>query len=193
MATPKTKPIVLLIPGMWHTPEVFDALRTEIEKHSYKTTSRQLPSMGCADPSNHSAQSDADFIRSQLLLPLIDSGERIFLVMHSYGGMPGSAAAYGLSEEERSKDGLKGGIVGLIYIAAFIVPAGRTCADMKPPPLAGFEMNENDAAIDFDLQKRLVAAAGIERVSTLDTDHSPFLTMPRKTAEILVEYINDFV
>lgn len=141
MAMPK--PTVLLIPGLWHTPEYFNALRIVLEKHSYETISRQLPSVDCDDPSNHSAQSDADFIRSQLLLPLLDNHKRVVVVMHSYGGMPGSAAAYALSEEERSKEGLKGGVVGLVYIAAFVVPAGKTCADMKPPPLAGFEMKED--------------------------------------------------
>lgn len=147
MATPK--PTILLIPGLWHTPEYFDALRTELAKHSYETISRQLPCIDCTHPSKHSAQSDADFIRSQLLLPLLDSGKRVVVAMHSYGGVPGGGAAYGLSEEERSAQGLEGGVVGLIYFTAFLVPGGKTvatCDDMEappnPPPI-GFEMKED--------------------------------------------------
>jgi len=159
MATPK--PTILLIPGAWHTPECFDALRAEMEKHSFPTISRQLPSNGCTDPSNHSAQTDADFIRTQLLLPLLDEGKRVVVAMHSYGGQPGSAAAYGLSEEERSKEGLKGGVVGLVYIAAFLVPAGLSCIDMKTPLLIGSEMKENVSDLFLCANDLIVSILGL--------------------------------
>jgi len=51
---------------------------------------------------------------------------------------------------------------------------------------------KKDAAIPLQWQKHFVAAAGIACVETLDTDHSPFLTMPERTAEILVEQISRF-
>ena len=141
------KPTILLIPGLWYTPECFDALRTELEEYGYETVSRQLPSIDCVDPSKHSAQSDADFIRSQLLLPLLDSGKCVVEIMHSYGGIPGSAAAYGLSEEERNKEGLKGGVVGLIFVASFVIPVEKTCStcddDTEHPPMVGFNMEED--------------------------------------------------
>ena len=141
------KPTILLIPGLWHTPECFDALRTELEEYGYETVSRQLPSIDSAHPSKHSAQSDADFIRSQLLLPLLDSGKCVAVIMHSYGGLPGSAAAYGLSEEERNKEGLKGGVVGLIFVASFVIPVEKTCSTcddgVEHPPMVGFNMEED--------------------------------------------------
>ena len=141
------KPTILLIPGLWHTPECFNALRTELEEYGYETVSRQLPSIDCTDPSKHSAQSDADFVRSQLLLPLLDSEKRVVEVMHSYGGIPGSAAAYGLSEEERIKEGLKGGVVGLIFVASYVIPVEKTCStcdeDTEHPPMVGFNIEEN--------------------------------------------------
>jgi len=49
-----------------------------------------------------------------------------------------------------------------------------------------------DNAIDLSLQKRMVAKAGIEKVATLETDHCPFLTMPVKTAEFVMEHISSF-
>jgi len=100
-----TKPTILLIPGAWHTPAHYSALLKELEKSSYPTTSHKLPSVDCTDASKHTAQTDADFIRTQLLLPLLDDGKRVVVAMHSYGGLPGSAAAYGLSEEERREEG----------------------------------------------------------------------------------------
>ncbi|KAL0019851.1 hypothetical protein WJX79_008587 [Trebouxia sp. C0005] len=44
--------------------------------------------------------------------------------MHSYGGCPGAAAAQGLSAKDRAADGKTGGIIGLIFIAAFLLHQG---------------------------------------------------------------------
>jgi hypothetical protein len=38
----------------------------------------------------------------------------------------------------------------------------------------------------------MVATARIERVWTLNTDHSPFVMMLERTAEVLIEQINGF-
>ena len=66
--------------------------------------------------------------------------------MHTYGGIRGSAAAYGLSEEERNKEGLKGEVVGLIFVTSYMIPGQKTCstcdADMEHPPMVGFNMEE---------------------------------------------------
>lgn len=45
--------------------------------------------------------------------------------MHSCGGCPGAAAAKGLSTKERKADGKTGGIIGLIFIAAFLLHQGE--------------------------------------------------------------------
>lgn len=142
MAT--TKPTIVLIPGAWHTPAYFNPLRNHLEAQSYPTISHQLPSVGCTDSAcNHTAQTDAEFVRKKTLLPLLDAGKRVMLAMHSYGGHPGSAAAYGLSEEERHKEGLKGGVMGLVFMAGFVIPVGKSVGDMKPPPLAGQTFTED--------------------------------------------------
>ena len=142
-------PIIVLIPGAWHTPECFQTLRTHLSNHSFTTFCEKLPSISTSEPSAHTAQTDASFIRNELLLPLLNEGKRIVIVMHSYGGQPGSAAAYGLSEEERAKEGLEGGVVGLIYMAAFVVPSGQTCVEMEPPPLEGRSVDEKTRQILF--------------------------------------------
>lgn len=49
-----------------------------------------------------------------------------------------------------------------------------------------------DNAIDLDLQQRMVLRAGVERIETLETDHSPFLTMPERAAAIVEEMVAEF-
>ncbi|KAH8598871.1 Alpha/Beta hydrolase protein [Bisporella sp. PMI_857] len=56
---------------------------------------------------------------------LIDAGETIIAITHSYGGQVGSNALYGLQLGQRPQ----GGIANLIYMASFALPGGRSMID----------------------------------------------------------------
>jgi hypothetical protein len=66
---------------------------------------------------------DAGYATTALTLPSVG------VVMHSYGGIPGSDAMKGLGRAERSGKGLKGGVVALVYICAWMLPEGKCVAD----------------------------------------------------------------
>lgn len=136
------KPTILLLSGAWHPAACLDTLRAELQKASYTTVNEQLACLSPSDPSAHGVSTDATYIRDSLLLPLLNDGKRVVMVMHSYAGHPGSGAAYGLSVEERQEAGLKGGVVGLIYMTAFMVPSGMSNVDTNPPPLEGMSVDE---------------------------------------------------
>jgi microsomal dipeptidase-like Zn-dependent dipeptidase len=51
------------------------------------------------------------------------------VVAHSYGGIPATEALRNLSKSEISKKGGAGGVIRLVYIAAFMVGEGKSCAD----------------------------------------------------------------
>ena len=51
------------------------------------------------------------------------------MIAHSYGGIPAAGAVYGLSKTTRRQDGKKGGVIGLIYVSAFVVPKGRSLVE----------------------------------------------------------------
>lgn len=116
----------ILIPGAFYNPDFFSTFQAQLEKRGFHTIAIALPSFGSDDPASRSAQKDADFIRNTAIVPLVDDGKQVVILIHSYGGVPGSAAARGLGEEQRSWEGLQGGVVGLIYISAFLVPADTT-------------------------------------------------------------------
>lgn len=117
-------------------------------------------------------------------MPLLYGGKRVSVVMHRYGGLPDSAAACGLSEEERSKEGLKGGSAGLVYNAAFVIPAWKACLDMEPPPLAGFELQESvshtfrsgsKSTADINLEPRVPAiSTSMHQMSILNSSPTMF-------------------
>lgn len=87
-------------------------------------------------------------------------------------------------EEERSKEGLKGGAAGLVYNAAFVIPAWKACLDMEPPPLAGFEMQESvshtfrsgsKSTADINLEPRVPAiSTSMHQMSILNSSQPCF-------------------
>jgi pimeloyl-ACP methyl ester carboxylesterase len=81
----------------------------------------ELPSVG-ADPPR-SLHDDARHVRAELEL-LIEHGEKIIVVMHSYGGMVGTQAAARLGLAERARKGQQGGVIRLFYACSFMLPAG---------------------------------------------------------------------
>lgn len=69
------------------------------------------------------------FIRDEILGPLIESGRYLVVVMHSYAGVSAAAATQGLSVPERQQKGLKGGIIGGVYMTSVCVPAGLSVVE----------------------------------------------------------------
>ncbi|KPM38494.1 hypothetical protein AK830_g8054 [Neonectria ditissima] len=147
-----SKPTIVLVPGAWHTPEHYDLLLQRLRDAGYPTSSNQLTSVGSADPKNQTVATDTKFIREDLLLPELDQGKDVVLVMHSYGGCPGAAAAKGLSKTERVAAGQKGGILGLVFISAFLANEGDSLQSKLPgQKLDPWNIiNEETGQIDVD-------------------------------------------
>lgn len=60
-----------------------------------------------------------------MILPILEHEEHdVILVMHSYAGVPGSAAALGLGKKERVAQGKKAGVIGQIFYAAMLLKGG---------------------------------------------------------------------
>jgi len=95
----------------------------------YPVVTAKNASCDSSHPDARTVAFDAATIRNGLLLPQILDGREVVLVMHSYGGIPGNAAAQGLSLPERRDAGHRGGIIGLIMLSAFIALTGESLVD----------------------------------------------------------------
>ena len=115
------QPTLVLIPGLWHGPECFATLRSQLGPR-YDTVTEKMPSVGAPDPSKVGLQDDIDHIRNKLLLPLLEQNRDIVLVMHSYAGIPGAAAVEGLDRASRGPG--KSAVLGLVYLSANVIPEG---------------------------------------------------------------------
>lgn len=118
------KPHLVLIPGAWHSGECFDTLLPYLKKAGYETTALTLPSVG-AEPPVTSLDPDVEHIRRSII-PLLDDGKEVVVVMHSYGGQAGTGSLRGLSKPEREKNGEGGGVLGLVYLTAWLLPEGQS-------------------------------------------------------------------
>lgn len=127
-----SKPTIVLVPGAWHQPAHYSALIGILESASYEVVTERLPSVDSSTPTQQSVPNDATFIEKHLLCPLVDQGKDVLLLMHSYGGCPGADAAKGYSKKERTVAGKKGGIIGLVFMAAFVANEGDSLLSKLP-------------------------------------------------------------
>lgn len=127
-----TKPTIILVPGAWHSPSHYESLLVKLREAGYLTKSEKLSSVGSSQPLDQTAALDATAIKRDLLQPELDLGKDVILVMHSYGGSPGAAAAKGNSKSERAAAGKQGGIIGLIFVCAFLANEGDSLKSKLP-------------------------------------------------------------
>jgi hypothetical protein len=80
-------------------------------------------------PPNASLPDDVACVRD-VVTPLVDAGERVLKVMHSYGGLLGTDAVEGLSFSERQADGQPGGVIHLLYLCAYVLTPGTAIWDI---------------------------------------------------------------
>jgi hypothetical protein len=95
-----------------------------------------LPSAG--GPTSSTATDDAKHIQDNYLKPLVAQGKNIVLVMHSYSGLPGTESVKGFARKDLAAQDKNGGVVGLLYESALLLPAGLSVASALPGGLDSF-------------------------------------------------------
>ena len=81
-----------------------------------------LPNCDTNTPETSSCAVDVEAVRKQILVSVEGEEKDVLVVCHSYGGIPAGGGASGLSKKTRTRKGEKAGVIGLVYMAAFIVP-----------------------------------------------------------------------
>ncbi|KAL7958840.1 hypothetical protein V8C34DRAFT_281850 [Trichoderma compactum] len=121
------KPHVFVIPGAYHPGSAMNLFIQSLEAAGFSaetTTNRSAGNAGIT------VQDDVAHVQS-LLIPQIDEGKNIVVVAHSYGGVVGSGAIVGLDKRGREARGMKGGVIGIICIAAVMTKPEKSTHEMK--------------------------------------------------------------
>lgn len=116
---------VVLVPGAWHQPCCMRQLQDELTSRGLNATTVAHPSIGNTSPPLKTMVDDWASLHATIE-KLADDGHFVTVVAHSYGGAVTSGAAEGLGVAERRAAGKAGGIVKIVYLAAFVVPKGQT-------------------------------------------------------------------
>lgn len=122
-------PIYVFVPGAWHTPDTFDGIRALLSKRRHDSEAIALPSVGAAEPTKSGLHDDIAHTNG-VLRAMAEQGRQIVVVTHSYGGMVGAGAVEGLGYAQRSKAGQPGGVIMMVWLAAFVTPKGKSVIDM---------------------------------------------------------------
>lgn len=119
-----SRPVFVLVPGASQTPAAYGYLLHLLQCKGYGAFSALLPSVGATE--QVSAADDAEYVRSRMLLPVLDIEQHnVIIISHSYSGIPASAAALGLGKADRAAEGKKTSVLGQIFIAAVVAKGGN--------------------------------------------------------------------
>lgn len=163
MTTPK--PTVLLIPGAWHQGSTFEPVANILRAQGYEAETITLPSAG--GPASTTTYDDAEYIQNTYLKPLVGQEKEVVLVMHSYAGVPGTECVRGFARKYITAQGKKGGVISLIYQAAFVVPSGASIESFVPGGLDTFMTLEVSAIPYPTLQFAKRKEKELERIIVL--------------------------
>lgn len=144
------KPVLLLVPGAWHAPTAFAPTTSILEEAGYTCVPISLPSVESTKSSSFPTpnfDADVDAITSELT-KYADQGYDIIIVVHSYGGNPGSSACKGFLKSDRQAAGKEGGIVNVIYLSAFALPVGVSLMNgLNDTPLPWWQIAEDEKSL----------------------------------------------
>ncbi|KAI2792391.1 hypothetical protein POX_b02428 [Penicillium oxalicum] len=118
------KPTIILAPGAWCPPKIFGGISQKLTEHGYTCHTVCFPSVDRAS-TVEDLQPDIAAVRS-LVQPEVEAGREVVVVSHSWSGLPVNSALDGLERGEREKEGQNGGVVKLVFIAAFIPQMGES-------------------------------------------------------------------
>lgn len=152
------KPTIVLVSGAWCVPAHYSALTRALESAGYPVHAPTNPTCSGKRPATASFDDDVRHIRA-LLATLVAAGKSVLLLMHSYGGAVGTSALIQqpgdgqyLTAPSRRARGLPGGVAHLVYLCAYMLPAGWGVMEVVEKAGAtallvdAVEVRENDGA-----------------------------------------------
>jgi pimeloyl-ACP methyl ester carboxylesterase len=136
---------IILVPGSFSPSSFYVPLADPLRAAGLTVHLLDPPSYYTKKPgAPPTVYDDAAFVAS-FVRGLVDAGEEVILLAHSYGGMPTSQALEGLTVRERRAKGEKGGVARVGFITAVVPPVGKSVMEFMGTPAGGVQPYEADA------------------------------------------------
>ncbi|TVY39210.1 hypothetical protein LOCC1_G004100, partial [Lachnellula occidentalis] len=145
------KPTLVFVHGSWHHTDTWNKIAPLLEAQQYKCIRVALPT-GASDPSQGLPE-DVKAVRDAIVAET-SGGRNVVVVVHSYGGLVGSSAIKGLTQDKQ--DGISpaksasGHVIGLVMISTGFAQTGLSFLDGiggTPPPT--FVLNSQTGFVDL--------------------------------------------
>ncbi|KAM3068140.1 hypothetical protein ACMFMG_011190 [Clarireedia jacksonii] len=124
-----TKPTLILVPGAWHSTEIWSATIKLLEAEKFKCIPVGLPTT--TGDTLASFGDDVKAVR-KAIIGETSQGRDVVVVVHSYGGAVGQSAIRDLTHPEQSKSSTNnpsGYVIGLVMIGSGFGRTGMTFLD----------------------------------------------------------------
>ncbi|KAI1388567.1 Alpha/beta hydrolase fold-1 [Hypoxylon trugodes] len=149
--TPSRDLSVVVCHGCYHTPAPYepflDALRAKhIPAYCPRLPTSNLAELNVGDVNNPDfdreppeggypqGEQDVAAVRRVLDILINTRGSKVIVVGHSYGGWVATEVSQpDLQAKTREAKGLKGGIIGILYAGAFVIPVGESVHSFFQP------------------------------------------------------------
>ncbi|KAF2762212.1 alpha/beta-hydrolase [Pseudovirgaria hyperparasitica] len=199
-------PTFVFVPGALSPVAQYQHVVDLLRARHFDATIVATPSVGFRPGPAATMFDDAAAI-SSVTQALANEGKHTILVMHSYGGVPGTQSVKGVSAKERKSDGKSGGVKRLVYVNAIIPGLGESVRGLFGTQLPAFLKLVDDRLINIDpaasarntynplaFTKALEWAQGMQphsdisyqgAVSSLGYDHAP-VSYLRCTKDMIV-------
>lgn len=131
MSSTTTKPVVIyIVPGAWQLPTVWQTFIQTAQEAGYQVQYDQLPTVGGISLPLASLSDDVAVVQANLVKLVNEEEKEVILVGHSSGGLVASGACEGFDAVSRKKEGKKGGVIQVAFLASFAVKKGETMLDI---------------------------------------------------------------
>ncbi|KAL4941249.1 hypothetical protein BDV06DRAFT_229806 [Aspergillus oleicola] len=154
-------PTIVLVHGAWHYPAHYRNLTSALSSLGHEVFVPTLLTMNGACPPTSDLYTDTDHIHSYVE-SLADTGHKIVVLMHSYGGQVGTNALDKLDVQSRKAQNLPGGVVRLIYLCAMAFEEGGSMYKITAAVgraqnlLAAMDINEDGTAMYRNAGERML-------------------------------------
>lgn len=125
-----SKPTILLIPGSFcPSALIWDAVIDKLHHAGFDSLAVELPTVSPPSTAVPKTMADDAAHIHGVIEALANDGKHVLVVMHSYGGIPGTQAVEGLTKKERQERGKDGGVMGMVYVTSLLINAGENSED----------------------------------------------------------------
>ncbi|CEI61597.1 hypothetical protein FVEN_g9320 [Fusarium venenatum] len=121
-----SNPTLVIVPGSFAPTKMYDGFVENLKSHDIKTVVISTPSVGRKEGRSPATMSDDAQEISNVVSKLLDEGEQVVLMTHSYGGIPGTESLKTISRRAREAEGKKGGVEKIVYLTSVVLQPGTS-------------------------------------------------------------------